>query len=1423
MDDRLEYPTPVWGETGPPRTVSVDSIIYTLSSPALARHFGFSETLRFAQATWIEQPPEPADVIIHDSIEVDAETYPILLLSCWALPWRLQAVHVPASVEILDEWAFSACPYLQIVTFAPTINLHRLCGFRYCSIAQLQVPPSVVSIEPACFCHCISLRSIEFVGESQLQSIKGSFHACPLLAALILPRRLAVIKDSIIDCPSLDTISFEAGDGPLKIKNSIRDCQILSALDLPASAARLIGSVHRCPILSQLNFRTTQLSGIYGCIHECQSLASITFPVGLAALDGSVCGCRSLLEIRFERPSALEEIDGSIHDCPRLRELSFDASTRLCTIRHSVLRCTGLASLQLAPFLESLSNSIVQCPSLHDLTFHPESRISVIENSIQDCGTISLLLPGSLARLSYSIVRCRSLWHLTFHPESHISLIENSIQECGTASLSLPSSLGKITGSVVCSRFLGTLVFPLDSRLSSIESSFIDCPVLQAVAFPSALCRITDSFSECRSLTQTTFSPPSHLRELSGFSRTALAIVDLPESLEVVRGFEGGSQHLHFSFGRDCARCSVRVDHPFCVLAYPSRLVKLQRSELEWSDPYRSRPRRRSPSAHAALRPALPSPVFHASQALGEEEDESSHHDSDSPQIDEEVREEEFAEDHEQLLQDGDEVPERDEGFPDDHQQVLEDDEEVCLNPDDAAQDGDEVFVADEYFDEGPADTPEPDTPSPDSDGDAIANEWFGSDRIDVDDDDELASQASAVLAQNERQQRLFVIKLASSLCDAAREDLKMTPRSLVDAISLLEGEGEAFIQGAGFRTLAHYVREVTRLDDRSCSPPLFSARDTGTDRCTQVFRCHLHVEGCPAGFKIKMYRSGMQLGDHEFHHSHEVGDPGERRAYHNLTPEAIAQIIEMTQHHATPGMIRDALDLNATAGVFYAARRRTLMEQRKDQVKALSDAVRSWRGWVPFFVPPNAAGEFQGFFAVQTQIVEHPMCRDTLGMDDTSCTNFFELVAPAIIAPDANSKTQLVAFAILRDQTSDALVEFLTWVLGYLRNEQPKAFIIDRAAAEILAIGQVFTESYICFCLMHVFRNLEEKCGKNHVLVKEFWGAMRGDVHKQHEYRILLYTTFEKNRSRPDKKKLVNCVARVCNDWVHIAPYITSRYTCMDQTARNEGFNGRIKVYLDHRRMELAYVANAYRLMGEVAFRTSQHMKTQFIPCGILSLKDQHFVGRLALELLLDQMLLFKEHRRAPAVRDLPYTGNCCTCHNRYPGFPCCHLLRDRYKSQKAQNHRLCLRYFLEEGFAGTPLLTLGDIPPRWHRLLTARAPALEKPPPFVRPPRAPLDGPAARDYLELVRDAEQSPALLREINRFRARTEHLLPGRRPADPIPDRLDEGEDNPAESTGALPDAGYVGVPRDPPLRDDPGAPRQFPSHFSPLWVQRGGR
>jgi hypothetical protein len=132
---------------------------------------------------------------------------------------------------------------------------------------------------------------------------------------------------------------------------------------------------------------------------------------------------------------------------------------------------------------------------------------------------------------------------------------------------------------------------------------------------------------------------------------------------------------------------------------------------------------------------------------------------------------------------------------------------------------------------------------------------------VDDDDVDDLASEVEAVRAGNESERAAFVINFAQSLQDA-EQGSRVAPVPVIGAISELHGEDATFILAAACPTLAEYVWKVTRLDDRATSAPLFVARDSGMDRCTQLYCCGLHdAQDCPAFFKIKMHQSGMQLG----------------------------------------------------------------------------------------------------------------------------------------------------------------------------------------------------------------------------------------------------------------------------------------------------------------------------------------------------------------------------------------------------------------------------------------------------------------------------------------------------------------------------------------------------------------------------------
>jgi hypothetical protein len=66
------------------------------------------------------------------------------------------------------------------------------------------------------------------------------------------------------------------------------------------------------------------------------------------------------------------------------------------------------------------------------------------------------------------------------------------------------------------------------------------------------------------------------------------------------------------------------------------------------------------------------------------------------------------------------------------------------------------------------------------------------------------------------------------------------------------------------------------------------------------------------------------------------------------------------------------------------------------------------------------------------------------------------------------------------------------------------------------VAVGIVCPDSSICLCLVHVFRILVKKCGKNHNVGQRFWPTMRGSRHAQNDCRDLPMRTFVTNHRGP-------------------------------------------------------------------------------------------------------------------------------------------------------------------------------------------------------------------------------------------------------------------------------------------------------------------
>jgi hypothetical protein len=371
----------------------------------------------------------------------------------------------------------------------------------------------------------------------------------------------------------------------------------------------------------------------------------------------------------------------------------------------------------------------------------------------------------------------------------------------------------------------------------------------------------------------------------------------------------------------------------------------------------------------------------------------------------------------------------------------------------------------------------------------------------------------------------------------------------------------------------------------------------------------------------------------------------------------------------------------------------------------------------------------------------------------------------------------------------------------------------MDRARAETAAVEAEFPGAYICYCQMHIFRNIQQQCGKDSELATDFWPAMRGTEQAQFDYRDLLIETHRRIHNRQGKQKMANCIQLLLESWDHWATCCTEVYTRMRTTGRNEGFNGNVKNFVDHRQMTLDYAANAWRLVGEIAFRRSQQMRTCFIPFGILSREDQRFIGSIALGLIHKEMKDLLVFFRFDHIKNVDYSGHCCLpLHDCYAGLPCRHLLRDRYREA---NSHAALRDYLADDFKGQPLLTRKDIPAQCLRVLSCLR-CTGRAPPRPIPASAPSDFDpleATRDFETLLKVCEHSEEARRAWHTFRHAIDHLISN---VDDLADEPDDTLDDP-EHLADEPD----GTVHDPPRRRIAGQPFVTPSKNSALSYLKG--
>jgi hypothetical protein len=425
-------------------------------------------------------------------------------------------------------------------------------------------------------------------------------------------------------------------------------------------------------------------------------------------------------------------------------------------------------------------------------------------------------------------------------------------------------------------------------------------------------------------------------------------------------------------------------------------------------------------------------------------------------------------------------------------------------------------------------------------------------------------------------------------------------------------------------------------------------------------------------------------------------------------------------------------------------------------------------------------------------------MVRETLVIDDTSCTNYFAQALVVILAVDEHSISQLVAFAFIADRSVPAFEGFFSWVAERIGADQstsddpvPRSLIIDRCHSQCRALERVFKDSRRIFCAKHLAANIFKRLPKDSAVAKNFWPMIKGGF-SEWEYESLIHQ--ELADDPPKKiKEFLSTMLRIKESYF---PSYTQPYSPEDVSSRAEGFFGNLKKDGSHKLDTLPNVASRVRGLGITAMLHADNIEVQPLPLTVMSWDDQKSIGNLA------QTVIAQAVQQAQSMMNDPLTLDSRL--DRAGSFPMC--CPDAMKYQIACPHLICRR-MIEVGLE-QPLMSIKDIPERWRRQdIHAARPAEHT---RVEVTRAPPDqdvGP--RTFSQF---SARYELLFSEAHRVEALRDLLIQTADAGDRILRPQQPGGSSSSHTRRTIP----PGMLQDPPMLRYPGARATHPANESDL-------
>lgn len=413
-----------------------------------------------------------------------------------------------APIEVFDIYGFSNCSNLKSVSFGNACTFTELpwrCFEDCTSLSEVQLPESIIKINPWTFQGCTSLKSITL--PSSVTNLDRSFIDCTSLEEVRHDGNHLEIHEAFINCESLKTINLPSIQyiGDAAFQNCINLTSVTTSADQIGAHA-----FENCVSLMDVQYDMNYLSIGEAAFKNCISLKSIFLPSNVGIGSQAFAGCTSLerFDVQSSEYAYYSTIDGVlIADGNQL--VAYPAGKRD-------------ADYTVPESITSIGNGAFEGSKyLTVITLHGNiTDLGVM--AFRDCKALrQVAMPASLDHVPFGTFSgCASLENVNM-PDSYVYIGPSSFEECSSLSaVKLPSGL----------KALG-------------ESAFADCYKIESIELPAQVKEIrSNTFKNCESLQTLTLSAnidTIHSGAMQGCRE--LRQIDLPVTLKSLedRAFKG--------------------------------------------------------------------------------------------------------------------------------------------------------------------------------------------------------------------------------------------------------------------------------------------------------------------------------------------------------------------------------------------------------------------------------------------------------------------------------------------------------------------------------------------------------------------------------------------------------------------------------------------------------------------------------------------------------------------------------------------------------------------------------------------------------------------------------------------------------------------------------------------------------------------